>query len=77
MFLIPIDVHFKYVARMRHSVSGSTTFGVVINQSLLGSRFGLLETIVTDNSISLVSEDLNITFVTHHPASNSLAEQAV
>ena len=80
-----IDAHSKWVeASCTSSTSSAAVIGVL--QGLF-ARFGLPETVVTDNGTGFVSQEFEgflrkngISYVTsapYHPASNGLAERAV
>ena len=85
MFLILIDAHSKWIEAYETASATST----VVMQELRTTfaRFGLPETIVTDNGTCFVSSKFeeflqkngirHITSAPYHPASNGLAEQAV
>ena len=78
--LVLIDAHSKWIEA---SVTASTSSNVVIEElRTVSAKFGLPETIVTDNGtgvVSVPSEEWhkNITSAPYHPASNGLAERAV
>ena len=85
MFLILIDAHSKWI-EMYETASATST---VVMQELrtIFSRFGLPETIVTDNGTCFVSSEFkeflqkngiqHITSAPYYPASYGLVEQAV
>ena len=85
MMLIIIDAHSKWIEAVP---TNSSTSEVVIEQlRTVFARFGLPETIVSDNGSCFVSEEFSsflvangikqITTAPYHPASNGLAERAV
>ena len=80
-----IDAHSKWVeASCTSSTSSAAVIGVL--QGLF-ARFGLPETVVTDNGTGFVSQEFegflrkngisHVTSAPYHPASNGLAERAV
>ena len=83
--LIRIDVHSKWIeATCTPSTSSSAVIEVLRS---LFARFGLPETIFTDNGTGFVSQEFeeflrkngvkHTTSAPYHPASNGLAERAV
>ena len=83
--LIGIDAHSKWIeATCTQSTSSSAVIEVLRS---LFARFGLPETIVTDNGAGFVSQEFEeflrkngvkyTTSAPYHPASNGLAERAV
>ena len=85
MFLILIDAHSKWIEAV---VTSSTSSSVVIEELRTAfAKFGLPETIVTDNGSGFVSKEFELflkkngikhtTSAPYHPASNGLAERAV
>ena len=83
--LIVIDAHSKWVeATCTPSTSSSAVIEVLRS---IFARFGLPETIVTDNGTGFVSQEFkeflringinHMTSAPYHPASNGLAERAV
>ena len=84
-FLILIDAHSKWIeAVCTHSTSSSV---VIEELRTVFAKFGLPETIVTDNGTGFVSQEFetflqkngikHVTSAPYHPASNGLAERAV
>ena len=85
MFLILIDAHSKWIEAYKTASAVST----VVMQELRTTfaRFGLPETIVTDNGTCFINSEFeeflqkngirHITSAPYHPASNRLAERAV
>ena len=83
--LIIIDAHSKYIEAI--PTSGSTSQVVIEELRTLFSRFGLPETIVSDNGTCFTSEEFRqflkrngvaqILSAPYHPSSNGLAERAV
>ena len=85
MFLILIDAHSKWIEAVATS---STSSNVVIEElHTVFAKFGIPETIVTDNGSGFVSKEFetflkkngirHTTSAPYHPASNGLAERAV
>ena len=83
--LIAIDAHSKWIEA---TCTPSTSSNAVIEElRTLFAKFGLPESIVTDNGAGFVSEEFkaflrsngikHITSAPYHPASNGLAERAV
>lgn len=85
MVLIIIDAHSKYIEAI--PTSGSTSIVVIEEMRTLFGRFGIPESIVSDNGTCFTSEEfrgfLKQNGVTHilsapyHPSTNGLAERAV
>ncbi len=85
MYLVLIDAHSKWVEAF--CTPSSTSSAVIEELRPLFAKFGLPETIVTDNGTCFVSEEFegflayngirHITSAPYHPASNGLAERAV
>ena len=85
MFLIVIDAHSKWIEAF--CTPTSTSKAVIEELRTLFSRFGLPETIVSDNGTCFVSIEFEAflksngirhhTSAPYHPASNGLAERAV
>ena len=84
-FLIVIDAHSKWIEAI---CTGSTSSNVVIEElRTMFAKFGLPETVVTDNGTGFTSHEFNsflkrngikhITSAPYHPSSNGLAERAV
>ena len=84
-FLILIDAHSKWIEAV---CVPSTSSNVVIEElRTVFAKFGLPETIVTDNGSGFVSQEFetfltengikHVTSAPYHPASNGLAERAV
>ena len=85
-FLVLIDAHSKWIEA---SVTASTSSNIVIEElRTVFAKFGLPETIVTNNGTGFVSQEFKaflrkngikhiITSAPYHPASNGLAERAV
>lgn len=84
-FLIVIDAHSKWIEAV---CTQSTSSAVVIEELRTAfAKFGLPETIVTDNGPGFVSQEFeqclkkngvkHITSATYHPATNGLVERAV
>ena len=85
MFFILIDAHSKWIEA---TCTSSTSSSVVIEElRTIFAKFGLPETIVTDNGTGFVSQEFesflvnngikHVTSAPYHPASNGLAERAV
>ncbi len=82
MYLVLIDAHSKWVEAFC-----SISSAVIEELRPLFAKFGLPETIVTDNGTCFVSEEFesflayngirHVTSASYHPASNGLAERAV
>ena len=85
MFLIVIDAHSKWIEAF--CTPTSTSKAVIEELRTLFSRFGLPETIVSDNGTCFVSIEFeaflksngirHYTSAPYHPASNGLADSAV
>ncbi len=85
MYLVLIDAHSKWVEAF--CTPSSTSSAVIEELRPLFAKFGLPETIVTDNGTCFVSEEFegflayngihHVTSAPYHPASNGLAERAV
>ena len=85
MFLVLIDAHSKWIEVFPTNSSTSTV--VIEHLRTVFARFGLPETIVSDNGSCFVSEEFSsfllangvkhITSAPYHPATNGLAERAV
>ena len=85
MFLVTVDAHSKWIEAV---CTPTTSSSVVIDElKTLFAKFGLPETIVTDNGTSFVSQEFeqflkrngikHRTSAPYHPASNGMAERAV
>ena len=85
MYLILIDAHSKWIEAFN---TPTATSAAVINElRTTFARFGIPETVVTDNGTCFVSSEFeqfldkngirHITSAPYHPASNGLAERAV
>ena len=85
MFLVTIDAHSRWIEA---ACTPTTSSSVVIEElKTVFARFGLPETIVTDNGPGFVSQEFELflksngikhrTSAPYHPASNGLAERAV
>ena len=84
-FLIVIDAHSKWIEAFPTSTTSSAA--VIEELRPLFARFGLPETVVTDNGSGFVSQEFeeflrkngikHITSASYHPATNGLAERAV
>ena len=85
MILIAIDAHSKWIKAIS---TPNSTFATVIGElRTLFARFGLPESIVTDNATCFVSDEFesflssngvkHTTSAPYHPATNGLAERAV
>ena len=83
--LVMIDAHSKWIEAVTTS---STSSNLVIEElRTLFARFGIPESIVTDNGTCFVSEEFesflktngirHTTSASYHPSSNGLAERAV
>ena len=82
MILIIIDAHSKAIC-----TSNATSNAVIEELRELFAKFGIPETVVTDNGTSFVSSEMesflrrngvkHLTSATYHPSSNGLAERAV
>lgn len=82
MFLVLIDAHSKWIEVF--CTSAATSAVVIEELRSVFARFGLPETIVTDNGTSFVSAEFekflrgngikHITSAPYHPATNGLAE---
>ena len=85
MFLVLIDAHSKWIEAF--CTSAATSAIVIEELRSVFARFGLPETVVTDNGSSFVSAEFeqflqsngikHITSAPYHPATNGLAERAV
>ena len=85
MILILVDAHSKWIEEI--PTPNATSSAVIEELRTLFSRFGLSESVVTDNGTCFTSiefRDLlqrngvsHLTSTTYHPASNGLAERAV
>ena len=84
MFLILIDAHSKWIEAV--CTKRATSTAVIEELRTMFARFGIPETIVTDNGTSFVSQEfesfLRCNGIKHYtsapyPASNGLAEHAV
>ena len=85
MFLVLIDAHSKWIEVF--CTSAATSAVVIEELRSVFARFGLPETIVTDNGTSFISAEFekflrgngikHITSAPYHPATNGLAERAV
>ena len=85
MFLVLIDAYSKWIETFVTSSSTSST--VIHHLRATFARFGLPETIVTDNGTCFVSGEFeaflksngirHVTSAPYHPASNGLAERSV
>ena len=85
MILVAVDAHSKWI----EAISTSTTSSAVVIEELrvLFAKFGLPESLVTDNATCFTSQEFKFflqkngihhtTSVPYHPASNGLAEHAV
>ena len=85
MILVAIDAHSKWI----EAVCTSTTSSAVVIEELrtLFAKFGLPESVVTDNGTGFTSQEFkgflqangirHTTSAPYHPASNGLAERAV
>ena len=85
MFLVLIDAHSKWIEAF--CTPNATSSTVIEELRTTFARFGLPETVVTDNGTCFVSAEFeaflevngikHITSAPYHPASNGLAERAV
>ena len=85
MFLVLIDAHSKWIEAF--NTASATSTAVIEELRSLFTKFGLPETIVTDNGTCFVSTEFedflqangikHITSAPYHPASNGLAERAI
>ena len=85
MFLVLIDAYSKWIETF--PTHGSTSTTVIQHLRTVFARFGLPETIVTDNGSCFTSEEFegflkangirHVTSAPYHPASNGLAERSV
>ena len=85
MFLILIDAHSKWI-EVFHTPN-ATSSAVIEELRTVSAKFGLPETIVTDNGSCFTSEEFeqflkkngitHLTSAPYHPSSNGLAERAV
>ena len=85
MFLILIDAHSKWIEAV--CTKRATSTAVIEELRTMFARFGIPETIVTDNGTSFISQEFesflrcngikHYTSAPYHPASNGLAERAV
>ena len=85
MFLVLIDAHSKWIEAF--CVQNATSRTVISELRPVFARFGVPETVVTDNGTCFVSEEFeqfltsngikHYTSAPYHPASNGLAERAV
>ena len=85
MILVAVDAHSKWI----EAISTSTTSSAVVIEELrvLFAKFGLPESLVTDNATCFTSQEFKFflkkngihhtTSAPYHPASNGLAERAV
>ncbi len=85
LFFVMIDAHSKWIEAV---CTSSTSFQIVVEElRTIFSKFGLPETIVTDNGSSFTSQEFrkflknngirHTTSAPYHPASNGMAERAV
>ncbi len=85
LFFVMIDAHSKWIEAV---CTSSTSSQIVIEElRIVFSKFGLPETIVTDNGSSFTSQEFrellenngirHTTSAPYHPASNGMAECAV
>ena len=85
MYLILIDAHSKWIEAF--CTPNATSLTVIEQLRAVFARFGLPETVVTDNGTCFVSSEFEVflqrngikhlTSAPYHPASNGLAERAV
>ena len=85
MYLALIDAHSKWIEAF--CTPTATSSAVIQELRTMFARFGLPETIVTDNGTCFVSAEFesflegngikHVTSAPYHPASNGLAERAV
>jgi len=85
MFLVLIDAHSKWIEAF--CTPTSTSEAVIRELRTVFARFGLPETVVTDNGTCFVSAEFetflrkngikHFTSAPYHPASNGMAERAV
>ena len=85
MYLVLIDAHSKWIEAF--CTPTATSSAVIQELRTMFARFGLPETIVTDNGTCFVSAEFesflegngikHVTSAPYHPASNGLAERAV
>ena len=85
MFLVLIDTHSKWI-KVFYTSTATSVVVIKVLRSVF-AKFGLPETIVTDNGSSFVSAEFeqflrsngikHITSAPYHPATNGLAERAV
>jgi len=85
MYLIVIDAHSKWIEAF--NTSTATSSAVIEELRVLFARFGIPETVVTDNGTCFTSFEFeeflqkngvkHLTSAPYHPSSNGLAERAV
>lgn len=85
MILVLIDAHSKWIEAT--CTQNATSAAVIDELRSLFARFGLPETIISDNGTCFVSEEIEVFFrsngiqhltsAPYHPASNGLTERAV
>ena len=85
MFLVLIDAHTKWIEVF--PMAGATSAATIQQLLTTLARFGLPNTVVTDNSPCFISEEFEAFLIAngirhvrtapYHPASNGLAERAV
>lgn len=85
MFLIVIDAHSKWLEVL--PVSSATSFGTIQQLRPLIARFGIPDSLVSDNGTPFTSKEFeefcksngirHVRVAPYHPASNGLAERAV
>ena len=84
-FLVVVDAHSKWVEAM--VVSSTSSTAVITELRTLFARFGIPETIVSDNGTGFTSREFkdfvnangikHVTSALYHPSTNGLAERAV